>query len=73
MTYVKNTKSSFFSPNQIAEAYGQTECSAGCTVTMPGDWKAGRFLKFSCEDRLELRKLFWKYMSYGGFQMRVRR
>ncbi|XP_034295997.1 long-chain-fatty-acid--CoA ligase 5 [Pantherophis guttatus] len=25
----------------IAEAYGQTECSAGCTVTMPGDWKAG--------------------------------
>ncbi|XP_039208580.1 long-chain-fatty-acid--CoA ligase 5 [Crotalus tigris] len=25
----------------IAEAYGQTECSAGCTVTIPGDWKAG--------------------------------
>ncbi|KAL7990612.1 hypothetical protein Chor_014042 [Crotalus horridus] len=25
----------------IAEAYGQTECSAGCTFTIPGDWKAG--------------------------------
>ncbi|XP_032081341.1 long-chain-fatty-acid--CoA ligase 5 [Thamnophis elegans] len=25
----------------IVEAYGQTECTAGCTVTMPGDWKAG--------------------------------
>uniref|UniRef100_A0A8C5S685 Long-chain-fatty-acid--CoA ligase n=1 Tax=Laticauda laticaudata TaxID=8630 RepID=A0A8C5S685_LATLA len=25
----------------IVEAYGQTECTAGCTVTMPGDWNAG--------------------------------
>ncbi|XP_070608811.1 long-chain-fatty-acid--CoA ligase 5 isoform X2 [Erythrolamprus reginae] len=25
----------------IIEAYGQTECSAACTATMPGDWKAG--------------------------------
>ncbi|XP_024863184.1 long-chain-fatty-acid--CoA ligase 1-like isoform X2 [Kryptolebias marmoratus] len=23
------------------EGYGQTECTAGCTVTMPGDWTAG--------------------------------
>ncbi|NXL10554.1 ACSL5 ligase, partial [Mesembrinibis cayennensis] len=23
---------------QIFEAYGQTECSAGCTFSMPGDW-----------------------------------
>uniref|UniRef100_A0A8C8RM89 Long-chain-fatty-acid--CoA ligase n=1 Tax=Pelusios castaneus TaxID=367368 RepID=A0A8C8RM89_9SAUR len=26
---------------QIFEAYGQTECSAGCTFTMPGDWTTG--------------------------------
>ncbi|NXW55993.1 ACSL5 ligase, partial [Eurystomus gularis] len=26
---------------QIFEAYGQTECSAGCTFSMPGDWTAG--------------------------------
>ncbi|XP_065602697.1 long-chain-fatty-acid--CoA ligase 5 [Cyrtonyx montezumae] len=23
---------------QVFEAYGQTECSAGCTFSMPGDW-----------------------------------
>ncbi|NXV40401.1 ACSL5 ligase, partial [Uria aalge] len=26
---------------QIFEAYGQTECSAGCTISMPGDWTTG--------------------------------
>uniref|UniRef100_A0A669ESH5 Arachidonate--CoA ligase n=1 Tax=Oreochromis niloticus TaxID=8128 RepID=A0A669ESH5_ORENI len=26
---------------QLYEGYGQTECTAGCTVTMPGDWTAG--------------------------------
>ncbi|KFQ28154.1 Long-chain-fatty-acid--CoA ligase 5 [Mesitornis unicolor] len=26
---------------QIFEAYGQTECSAGCTASMPGDWTTG--------------------------------
>lgn len=26
---------------QIFEAYGQTESSAGCTISMPGDWIAG--------------------------------
>ncbi|NWV60548.1 ACSL5 ligase, partial [Malurus elegans] len=26
---------------QIFEGYGQTECSAGCTFTMPGDWTTG--------------------------------
>ncbi|MBN3297188.1 ACSL5 ligase, partial [Amia calva] len=26
---------------QIFEAYGQTECTAGCTFTMPGDWTTG--------------------------------
>uniref|UniRef100_A0A4W2C1F3 Long-chain-fatty-acid--CoA ligase n=1 Tax=Bos indicus x Bos taurus TaxID=30522 RepID=A0A4W2C1F3_BOBOX len=25
----------------VFEAYGQTECTAGCTVTLPGDWKSG--------------------------------
>ncbi|XP_029466240.1 long-chain-fatty-acid--CoA ligase 5 [Rhinatrema bivittatum] len=25
----------------IFEAYGQTECAAGCTFSAPGDWKAG--------------------------------
>ncbi|XP_045053046.1 long-chain-fatty-acid--CoA ligase 1 isoform X1 [Desmodus rotundus] len=26
---------------QFYEGYGQTECSAGCSLTMPGDWTAG--------------------------------
>uniref|UniRef100_A0A671W1U1 Long-chain-fatty-acid--CoA ligase n=1 Tax=Sparus aurata TaxID=8175 RepID=A0A671W1U1_SPAAU len=26
---------------QFYEGYGQTECTAGCTTTMPGDWSAG--------------------------------
>ncbi|XP_063818636.1 long-chain-fatty-acid--CoA ligase 5 isoform X2 [Pseudophryne corroboree] len=26
---------------QIFEAYGQTECGAGCTCSTPGDWTAG--------------------------------
>ncbi|XP_028316164.1 long-chain-fatty-acid--CoA ligase 1-like [Gouania willdenowi] len=26
---------------QVYEGYGQTECTAGCTVTIPGDWSAG--------------------------------
>ncbi|KAM7388991.1 hypothetical protein PAMP_022992 [Pampus punctatissimus] len=26
---------------QFYEGYGQTECTAGCTLTMPGDWTAG--------------------------------
>ncbi|XP_029962498.1 long-chain-fatty-acid--CoA ligase 1-like [Salarias fasciatus] len=26
---------------QVYEGYGQTECTAGCTVTLPGDWTAG--------------------------------
>ncbi|XP_066094746.1 long-chain-fatty-acid--CoA ligase 5 isoform X2 [Saccopteryx bilineata] len=25
----------------VFEAYGQTECTAGCTFTTPGDWKPG--------------------------------
>uniref|UniRef100_A0A3Q2XEW8 Long-chain-fatty-acid--CoA ligase n=1 Tax=Hippocampus comes TaxID=109280 RepID=A0A3Q2XEW8_HIPCM len=26
---------------QFYEGYGQTECTAGCTMTMPGDWTGG--------------------------------
>jgi len=26
----------------IFEGYGQTECTAGCTFSMPGDWTAGK-------------------------------
>ncbi|XP_003223478.1 long-chain-fatty-acid--CoA ligase 5 [Anolis carolinensis] len=26
---------------QIFEAYGQTECTAGCTFSLPGDWRTG--------------------------------
>lgn len=29
---------------QIFEAYGQTECTAACSFTIPGDWKTGGFL-----------------------------
>jgi len=28
--------------SQFYEGYGQTECTAGCTITMPGDWNAGK-------------------------------
>lgn len=27
--------------SQVYEAYGQTECTAGCTFTTPGDWTSG--------------------------------
>lgn len=27
--------------SQFYEGYGQTECTAGCTMTMSGDWTAG--------------------------------
>uniref|UniRef100_A0A4W4HIA9 Long-chain-fatty-acid--CoA ligase n=1 Tax=Electrophorus electricus TaxID=8005 RepID=A0A4W4HIA9_ELEEL len=27
---------------QVYEAYGQTECTAGCTFTTPGDWTSGK-------------------------------
>ena len=26
---------------QFYEGYGQTECTAGCCLTIPGDWTAG--------------------------------
>ncbi|XP_018890260.3 long-chain-fatty-acid--CoA ligase 5 isoform X2 [Gorilla gorilla gorilla] len=26
---------------QVYEAYGQTECTGGCTFTLPGDWTSG--------------------------------
>lgn len=40
-TYLKPQSSSLVS--QVFEAYGQTECTAGCTITSPGDWTAGGF------------------------------
>ncbi|CAM4497957.1 unnamed protein product [Leuciscus chuanchicus] len=30
-----------FSKVQFYEGYGQTECTAGCTMSLPGDWTAG--------------------------------
>ena len=34
--------------SQFYEGYGQTECTAGCTITLPGDWTAGtRMYTFS--------------------------
>uniref|UniRef100_A0A8B9LAN1 long-chain-fatty-acid--CoA ligase n=1 Tax=Astyanax mexicanus TaxID=7994 RepID=A0A8B9LAN1_ASTMX len=30
---------------QVYEAYGQTECTAGCTYTTPGDWTSGKSLE----------------------------
>lgn len=31
---------------QVFEAYGQTECTAGCTFTSPGDWTSGMFSNY---------------------------
>ncbi|NXI55145.1 ACSL6 ligase, partial [Chloroceryle aenea] len=28
-------------PSRVYEGYGQTECTAGCTFTTPGDWTSG--------------------------------
>lgn len=33
---------SLCSASQFYEGYGQTECTAGCSLTIPGDWTAGR-------------------------------
>uniref|UniRef100_A0A669EIF3 Long-chain-fatty-acid--CoA ligase n=1 Tax=Oreochromis niloticus TaxID=8128 RepID=A0A669EIF3_ORENI len=35
-----NTKH-FKALGEFYEGYGQTECTAGCTMSMPGDWSAG--------------------------------
>lgn len=32
---------------QFYEGYGQTECTAGCTMTLAGDWTAGNILPYS--------------------------
>lgn len=45
---------------QIFEAYGQTECSAGCTFSMPGDWTTGMVadtwkLSHSCQQKVALK------------------
>lgn len=39
-------------PSQIFEAYGQTECTAGCTFTTPGDATSGSHLKRDWTDLL---------------------
>lgn len=30
-------------PLQLYEGYGQTECTAGCSMSLPGDWIAGKY------------------------------
>lgn len=32
---------SCFSLTKFYEGYGQTECTAGCCLSLPGDWTAG--------------------------------
>lgn len=36
--------SMLFSVRQFYEGYGQTECTAGCSMSLPGDWTAGNTL-----------------------------
>lgn len=38
-----NTLVFVFFPIQFYEGYGQTECTAGCSLTIPGDWTAGEY------------------------------
>lgn len=42
---------------QVFEAYGQTECTAGCTFTLPGDWTSGRFSTYWAGDAVVGRRV----------------
>lgn len=39
---------------QVYEAYGQTECTAGCTFTTPGDWTSGEICIYKKETKLPM-------------------
>lgn len=41
---------------KVYEGYGQTECTAGCTFTTPGDWTSGR-IGWRCGNELEQQAL----------------
>ncbi|MGH0147672.1 UNVERIFIED_CONTAM: hypothetical protein FKN15_045170 [Acipenser sinensis] len=39
---------------QFYEGYGQTECTAGCSMTLPGDWTAGKIHQHTiCTDKVD--------------------
>lgn len=53
---------------KVYEGYGQTECTAGCTFTTPGDWTSGR-IGWRCENELEQQALklpHGKYIYIGN-------
>lgn len=48
---------------QFYEGYGQTECTAGCSMTLAGDWTAGNILcthwwRCYCSNRSQLTTRF---------------
>uniref|UniRef100_A0A8D0GIT2 long-chain-fatty-acid--CoA ligase n=1 Tax=Sphenodon punctatus TaxID=8508 RepID=A0A8D0GIT2_SPHPU len=46
----------------IFEAYGQTECTGGCTFSVPGDWTTGPSRCWA------FRMLYWLMTYFGSFQ-----
>lgn len=42
ITFFMNVSNNMLRTQQFYEGYGQTECTAGCSMSMPGDWTAGK-------------------------------
>ncbi|TNN66007.1 Long-chain-fatty-acid--CoA ligase 1 [Liparis tanakae] len=52
---------------QFYEGYGQTECTAGCTMTMPGEWNAGHVgAPLPCNSVKLVDVLEMKYLAVNG-------
>lgn len=57
----------------IFEGYGQTECTAGCTFSMPGDWSTGDAASRSLTAAANIVLVQLADMSFFFFPPRTRR
>lgn len=51
----------------IFEGYGQTECTAGCTFSMPGDWSTGYTASHSLTAAANIVLIELAYVSFFFF------